>query len=95
MSLYFVIIKTREDRIMRIMFLTIFVLTKGSTPQASKASTPNASNAQPVSPLVHKSPKPREMVTNVVLGLVAAVGSSSKKRKQWYVSPPKDLMSPP
>ena len=27
MSLYFVIIKTREDRIMRIMFLTLFILT--------------------------------------------------------------------
>lgn len=27
MSLYFVIIKTQEDRIMRITFLTLFVLT--------------------------------------------------------------------
>ncbi|PWA59432.1 hypothetical protein CTI12_AA391530 [Artemisia annua] len=47
----------------------------------SKGKEVDASNAQPVSTLGHKSPKPSKMVTNVVLGLVAAKVSSNNKRK--------------
>ncbi|PWA87901.1 hypothetical protein CTI12_AA123650 [Artemisia annua] len=61
----------------------------------SKGKEVDASNAQPVSTLVHKSPKPSKMISNVVLGLVAAKVSSSNKKKHWYVPPPKDLKCPP
>ncbi|PWA34186.1 hypothetical protein CTI12_AA621470 [Artemisia annua] len=54
----------------------------------------DASHAQPVSTIGNKSPKPSKMVTNVVIGLLAAKVSSSNKRKHWYVSPPKDLKCP-
>ncbi|PWA86803.1 hypothetical protein CTI12_AA135980 [Artemisia annua] len=60
----------------------------------SKGKEVDASNAQPVSTLGHKSPKPSKMITNVVLGLVAVKVSSSNKRKHWYVPPSKDLKSP-
>ncbi|PWA65570.1 hypothetical protein CTI12_AA334860 [Artemisia annua] len=59
-----------------------------------KGKEVDASKAQPVNTIVHKSPKPSKMVTNVVLGLVAAKVSSSNKRKHWYVPPPKDLKCP-
>ena len=60
----------------------------------SKGKEVDASNAQTVSTIVHKSPKPSKMVTNVVLDLVAAKVSSNNKRKHWYVPPPKDLNCP-
>ncbi|PWA36739.1 hypothetical protein CTI12_AA596970 [Artemisia annua] len=60
----------------------------------SKGKEVDASHAQPVSTLGNKSPKPSKMVTNVVLGLLAAKVSSSNKRKHWYVPPPKDLKCP-
>ncbi|PWA63628.1 hypothetical protein CTI12_AA350090 [Artemisia annua] len=60
----------------------------------SKGKEVDASHAQPVSTLGNKSPKPSKMVTNVVLGLLAAKVSSSNKRKHWYVRPPKDLKCP-
>ncbi|PWA37679.1 hypothetical protein CTI12_AA589100 [Artemisia annua] len=59
-----------------------------------KGKEVDASHAQPVSTLGNKSPKPSKMVTNVVLGLLAAKVSSSNKRKHWYVRPPKDLKCP-
>ncbi|PWA52411.1 hypothetical protein CTI12_AA414120 [Artemisia annua] len=59
-----------------------------------KGKEVDASHAQPVSTLGNKSLKPSKMVTNVVLGLLAAKVSSSNKRKHWYVPPPKDLKCP-
>ncbi|PWA39752.1 hypothetical protein CTI12_AA569080 [Artemisia annua] len=59
-----------------------------------KGKEVDASHAQPVSTLGNKRPKPSKMVTNVVLGLLAAKVSSSNKRKHWYVHPPKDLKCP-
>ncbi|PWA89000.1 hypothetical protein CTI12_AA115150 [Artemisia annua] len=47
-----------------------------------KGKEVDASHAQPVSTLGNKSPKPSKMVTNVVLGLLAAKVSSSNKRKE-------------
>ncbi|PWA77877.1 hypothetical protein CTI12_AA220240 [Artemisia annua] len=44
----------------------------------SKGKEVDASHAQPVSTLGNKSPKPSKMVTNVVLGLLAA-----KEKKKW------------
>ncbi|PWA55017.1 hypothetical protein CTI12_AA431000 [Artemisia annua] len=60
----------------------------------SKGKEVDASHAQPVSTLGNKSPKPSKMVTNVVLGLLAAKVSNSNKMKHWYVCPPKDLKCP-
>ncbi|PWA43127.1 hypothetical protein CTI12_AA537210 [Artemisia annua] len=53
----------------------------------SKGKEVDASHAQPVSTLGNKSPKSSKMVTNVVLGLLAAKVSSSNKMKHWYVRP--------
>ncbi|PWA76898.1 hypothetical protein CTI12_AA230700 [Artemisia annua] len=61
----------------------------------SKGKEVDASHAQPVSTLGNKSPKPSKMVTNVVLGLLAAKVSSNNKRKHWYMPPSKDLKCPP
>ena len=36
-----------------------------------------------------------EMITNVVLGLEAVMGCSSKNKNEWYVPPPRKLKSLP